>query len=320
MRLFKRGNTYYIEFERSNKRSLHTSDEREAKRLFKIAKQEWLKGKIIKLNETDRITLNRFMEEYLKSRRHDLSSSTLRMDSIALRSFADSVGDIPLRLINETHIEKFKSDCLARGVKKISVNSYLRQLKASLNNALDKGYIKAKIKIKKFRIGKRLPKILTSAEIKMISGYSAGHDPEMYRYIIFALWTGCRREEIRNLTWQKTDGDTARIIGKGNRERIIYLLEPARDAMGEPKDIGPMFAQIHPDTITHRFKAICRACGIEDVHFHNLRHSSATKMVESGIPLEVIQKILGHSDIATTQIYAQIFDKTVKQEMQKLKF
>ncbi len=83
---------------------------------------------------------------------------------------------------------------------------------------------------------------------------------------------------------------------------------------------GPVFIQWHSDTITHRFKAVARACGIEDVHFHNLRHSTATQMLESGIPLEVVQRILGHSDIRVTQIYAKVRDQLVKREMAKLKW
>jgi site-specific recombinase XerD len=54
--------------------------------------------------------------------------------------------------------------------------------------------------------------------------------------------------------------------------------------------------------------------------FHSLRYSAATQMIASGISLDVIQKILGHAKIKTTQIYARIFDEIVAKEMQKLKW
>ncbi len=76
----------------------------------------------------------------------------------------------------------------------------------------------------------------------------------------------------------------------------------------------------HKSTVTGHFKQIARACEIEDVHFHNLRHSAATQMITSGIRLEVVQEILGHVDIRTTQIYAKIMDQVVYNEMQKLKY
>ena len=70
------------------------------------------------------------------------------------------------------------------------------------------------------------------------------------------------------------------------------LLPDALEAIGEPKDLGPVFHQFHKDTVSHRFKRIARECGIEDVHFHNLRHSAATQMIESGVIGDVVQRIL----------------------------
>ena len=78
----------------------------------------------------------------------------------------------------------------------------------------------------------------------------------------------------------------------------------------------------HPndkDKITKEFKAICRACDIEDVHFHNLRHTAATDMLSSGMRLEYVQKVLGHEAISTTQIYAKILQSDLKREMQKMR-
>jgi integrase/recombinase XerD len=143
----------------------------------------------------------------------------------------------------------------------------------------------------------------------------------MYRIIKFALWTGTRREEIYNLTWQDIYGDMASVIGKGDKERTIHLLPAAIRAMGSPKDIGYVFW--HPgdmDKITKEFKKIARACGIEDIHFHNLRHTAATDMLSSGIRIEYVQEMLGHENISTTMIYTKILQKDLKKEMEKMRF
>lgn len=320
MRLFKRGKVFFVEIERNKKKSLGTSDQAQAERLFAKIQKAYLEKKIILLDKSERITLSEFTTRYIESR-YDLSKKTLQMDRTALSSLADSIGgDTPLRLIDLEKIEAFKRDCIARGAQKKSVNSYLRHIRAAFNTAIAHGHIKQAPPIKNFKTKEVLPRTLTRDEIQILLQKAQDTMPDMHRIITFALWTGCRRDEIKRLRWQNYNNEThvATITGKGNKERIVPILDPALDAMGKSKDIGYVFPQWHLDTYTHRFKAVAISCGITDIHFHNLRHTSATMMVESGIKLEIIQKILGHSDISTTQIYAQIYDQVVRSEMKKL--
>jgi site-specific recombinase XerD len=88
--------------------------------------------------------------------------------------------------------------------------------------------------------------------------------------------------------------------------------------MGKPERKGFIFLQTHPVTYTHRFKEYARKCGIIDKSFYNMRHSAATSMLEAGIDINVIQKILGHSDISTTQLYAKVIDSFIMKEIKKL--
>ena len=90
--------------------------------------------------------------------------------------------------------------------------------------------------------------------------------------------------------------------------------------MGPPQDLGYVFW--HPndlDKYTKEFKKIARACGIEDLHFHNLRHTAATDMLASGMKVEYVQEVLGHEDISTTMIYVKILQRNLKREMQKMR-
>ena len=70
---------------------------------------------------------------------------------------------------------------------------------------------------------------------------------------------------------------------------------------------------------TKEFKKIARACGIEDLNLHNLRHTAATDMLASGMGIEYVQEVLGHADISTTQIYTKILQKNLRREMQKMR-
>ncbi len=322
MRLFQhpKYKTWYVEFERGKTRALRTKDEKKAKEVYRHLEKEWLKGRLLQLDEGKRITLAEFTKEYIKSR-SDLDPDTLRMDSLALRNLADVVGKTTaIKAINAKKIDRFKSACRARGLSPHSINAYLRHIRAAFNQAVEWEYIKKVPRIKSVKVGKHQPRILTKDEINRILDYARKHEFQMWRMISFALWTGTRREEIIILKWQNVTEDSCKIRGKGDKDRTVPLLPGALEAMGESKDIGPVFWQWHKDTVSKKFKKIARMCGIEDIHFHNLRHSAATQMVASGIKLEVIQRILGHSDIRTTQIYAQIYDQVVQDEMKKLRY
>ena len=94
---------------------------------------------------------------------------------------------------------------------------------------------------------------------------------------------------------------------------------PAAQRTAGRGDIGFVFWHLSDMAIiTHKFKKFCRACGIEDIHFHNLRHTAATDMLRAGLRLEHVQKILGHSTIGTTQIYVEISQDDWRREMQKM--
>lgn len=111
------------------------------------------------------------------------------------------------------------------------------------------------------------------------------------------------------------------LIGKGDKERTVPLLPGAIEARGEKKDIGPVF--VHWRNLaryTKTFKRIARACGIEDIHFHHLRHTAATRMIESGVELSFVKGMLGHSSVTTTEIYTAIVQKKLAEEMKKLRY
>ncbi len=147
-------------------------------------------------------------------------------------------------------------------------------------------------------------------------------NPERRRVWIFTLWTGARRQEVIDLTWERITLEKrpkARLIEKGNKERVVPLMPSAVEALGERRDIGPVFIfnlrrekrprQVHPDSITRWFKELLDRVGIQGYRFHDLRHTAATYMVARGVDLRTVQAILGHADIATTMIYTHILSE-----------
>jgi integrase len=323
MRMFKRNKAayWYYSLRRGHEKSLRTKDKREATRLYNIIKKEVLKGRLVQLDGDKRITLSEFKNVFFE-RHTDIDDDTTRAYDLACRLFIDSTGGSTLlSRISEKHINRFKSDCLARGCRKTSVNTYLRHIRGILNKAFEWGVTKQKIPVKMYRIPKRHPRTLSEDERNAIIEYAKKNNIEMYRIIQFALWTGARREEIANLTWQNVHNNIARIIGKGDKERTIPLLPKALKAMGPIKNIGYVF--IHWNDLNRyskEFKKIVRAVGIEDVHFHHLRHTAATQMIGSGIEISFVKEMLGHTSVTTTEIYTAVVQKTLKEQMKKMRY
>ena len=320
MRLFKRKNGYwYYEFVHNKPRSLKTKDKALATSVYSRLKKEYLKGKLVNLDTDSRITIKQF-EKIFFADHNDIADPTIAAYQLAFKLLSQAFGGTTLlsRIAVKSKLNEFKRICLARGVKKISINTYLIHTRGILNKAFDWGFLKKKACIELYKLPKRHPRILSPSEREAILKRAYKTDYQMHRIIRFCLYTGARRAEIASLTWPMVGDASCRLIGKGNKERTIPLLVGAIEAMGEPKDIGYVFEHFNDLSVyTKRFKKIARACGIEDLHLHNLRHTAATEFLRAGMSLEVVREILGHLDLATTEIYAKILQDRINAEAKK---
>lgn len=150
-----------------------------------------------------------------------------------------------------------------------------------------------------------------------------------------AVGTGLRRGELINLRWRDVDLQERRIhvrhredfSTKGNAERSIPLRGNALLTLQEmshtrsPKRDEPVFKDqngnaIRPDRVSSRFKTFVRKAGLDDrLHFHSLRHTTASWLTMDGVPMRVIQAILGHASIQTTEIYSHLAPETLDAAM-----
>jgi site-specific recombinase XerD len=317
MRLFKRKNgRWYVEFKRGVKRSLGTADAQTAAEIFKDLLKAEANEKLVALDAGENISLADFKKEFLS--RHEINNQkTFDAYDLAGRLFIDSAGSSTrLTRVTDKTIAKFKNDCRARGVKQVSINTYLRHLRTYFNQAYYWNYIDKPIRLK-IKKDKTAPRIFTQAETELLLLHARHCRPDMYRCIKFALWTGARRIEIKRFCWQHVSAGTATLYGKGDKKRTIPLLPGALAAMGPAADIGPVFVQYDLSTYTHLFKKLARDCGIDDISLHKMRHTAATYMLAAGMDIVYVQEMLGHADIATTRIYAQVLQEGLKKEALK---
>lgn len=321
MRLFKRGKFWHVEFARGKSKSIRTSDEKTARGIFKEMEREYLRGRLVQLDNR-RMTIKEFAADY-ETHRPGVSKWTLKKDMLSLKLLREAVGNVQLKSLSGAKIDEFKRVCLARHAKPQTVNGYLRHIKAALSYAMDNGLIDKRPKIKTVPVDRGLLKdrIVSPANLIKLLEAAKKADVDLWRYFTFLLWTGARRSEALCLQWQDVDLDrgVCRLRKtKGRRDREIPLIPAVIETLTPSKDIGPVFMQHHADTVSKHFKKAALACGL-GARLHDLRHSAATYMLRSGIALEVVQAILGHEHISTTMIYAHVLDDLKQREMQKMR-
>ena len=182
---------------------------------------------------------------------------------------------------------------------------------------------------------KRLPKALTDGEIeKLLRSIEPVTPATLCDHAMLELCyaSGLRLAELRGLRLEQLQLDAGfiHVIGKGNKERIVPVgrraieaieryLEHGRGKLAKTgKSPGNVFltsrgSAFAPVTLWSRIKKRCGFAGIErNITPHMLRHSFATHLLEHGADLRVIQELLGHSSIATTEVYTHVAGKRLK--------
>lgn len=159
--------------------------------------------------------------------------------------------------------------------------------------------------------------------------------PDYHAIVRFALLTGCRREECVDLTWRAIDWQNRqfRVTGKGRKTRTIPLTDGVRDLLRPlPRAHERVFVfasaradfaergSLHPmnaEGLKSIFaRAVARA-GIEDFHFHDLRHTCASRLLRTSRNLRLVKDLLGHEDIQTTLKYAHVTIEDLRNAMQE---
>lgn len=270
--------------------------------------------------DPSRVSLVKLAAQFLEERAPYLAKNSLDRYRVSLKALAADFGqDCLVRTITARKLGQWAQLRLKQGVSPAGVNTDLRHIKAVLRRAEKWGVLEKAPDVEMIKEPRRLPRHLSAKQIDIL--LNAEGNPERKRLWVFMLWTGCRRSEALGLRWENlTWGDkpAARVVGKGDRERVVPLLPPVVAALGEPKDIGPVFPLVYLDTATKWWQKLVRSQGMAGIRLHDLRHTAATYMISKGVPVGVVRQIMGHSDIRTTMGYAKALVADLYDEMSKL--
>ena len=273
----------------------------------------------------DGLKISRFRDEYMEYVTNDKSKKYIKSIGLSFRQLLRYSKDIPLENLDARLLDQFVS-------KKFSTSPaaallYFRTLKAALSKAVVWGYIDENPlkKIKPPRLKKSLPIFILKSELEIILYKTK--TIMLKELFTTAFYTGMRLGEIVNLVWDCVDFKRNIIIvkningftTKNKKERIIpmnSIIESLMiDRFNKVKNVNNnnyIFSRIkgiklNEDYVSKKFKVAVRDSGLNDnIHFHTLRHSFASRLIQKGVSLFVVKELLGHEDIKTTQIYSHL--------------
>ncbi|WP_156299255.1 tyrosine-type recombinase/integrase [Streptobacillus canis] len=191
-------------------------------------------------------------------------------------------------------------------------------------------------KIHNLKKEKRLPHALTVEEIKAIIE-SFNHEPTSRRdqlIVKFLVATGARISEVLNLEIkdiENSDFEFAKLYGKGSKYRFVPIyLELENEIKEYIKDVRPklkgaegsylLFPGIRRENFWKVLNKHAQNVGIEkNIHPHLFRHSAATMMIENGADIRIVQELLGHASITTTEVYTHVEKSKLKEIYKRVK-
>jgi integrase/recombinase XerD len=261
--------------------------------------------------------------------------ASYRLDLIQYALWLQRQG-LNLQSAERMHVLSYLSALHARGLKARSSARALSALKAFYGRALQDGLITANPTslVRAPKLPKSLPKALSEREIDELLAApdvstAAGLRDKAMLELMYA--TGLRVSELVPLSAEQVNLRQAavRIVGKGNKERLVPFGEIALDHLERYLQLGreqlPNARTSSVLFLTQRGEAMTRQAfwylvkryalkaGIRTLSPHGLRHSFATHLLNHGADLRVLQLLLGHAELSTTQIYTLIAREKLKQ-------
>lgn len=292
------------------------------------------------------MALTELRDKYLAYLRFELnlSANTCQaylQDVDKLLSYIEAEG-IDLRALDYPRLQHFLSTLYDLGIHPNSIARIISGVKSFGRYLHLEGYVEADptVLLEVPRKGRYLPEVLTTGEVDRIieaAGSKGGHEALRNRAIIELLFScGLRVSELCQLSFPDLflEEGYLRVLGKGSKQRLIplspsaiqelktYLADPARPTPKRGQEqyvflsrLGKAISRI---TVFVFIREAAEMAGItKKISPHTFRHSFATVLLEGGANLQAIQLLLGHEDVATTEIYTHIDRTKLREQVER---
>lgn len=239
--------------------------------------------------------------------------------------------DIALTQLDKAFIEGFEYYLtIERGLKRSSIASTLSVLQSIVLQAIRRGYLELNPFIGySYERPKGKPRSITKVELQALIALEI--EWENYRIVrdlfVFSCFTGLAISDVRNLREEQIVLEEGELWIKGRRQKTktpyrVQVLPPALTMIERYRGrrSGFVFDVPTVDIILNGMRYLKKQLQIDrPLTFHMARHTFASLItLSSGVPLETVSQMLGHSDLRTTQIYAQVSSERIRQDMQRV--
>ena len=288
---------------------------------------------ILREAEEEKSDLRKRIWYYLGAKRIDgLSPRTLNNYKYTLEMFAEKMNKGVSKITTDDIRGYITYLSETRNLKETSLQTHINTLRAFFGWLYVEEKIKKNpmLKIHSLKIDKKSARqALSAEELERLRDACKGYREKAL--VEFLVSTGCRLSEVAQLNTDDLNLNDRSVVvtGKGDKDRPVYFSVRARlmlqEYMKERKGGTGLFVSTKTPYLPLKQRAIqriihavsVRAGLAARVHPHLLRHTFATQALNSGMDVTVIQRLLGHEDIATTQIYAAMNEDVVKHQYNK---
>lgn len=285
----------------------------------------------LKQQPTDKSDFLAFVSQQLADKK-GVSFETIKAYRQLLKYLTDWKGRVSFADLTYSFVDSFSNHLLNKGLNQNSVNKHLRSLRAMINSAINNGLMDLnKYPFRNYRIkhvaanrAHLTPEEIERIETLTIENPTLAAVRDMY---LFSVYTGLRYSDIIRLTAEN-------IVTTGNKTFLTLTMQKTALPLNIPlhalfdgkpitlinKYLTDRRATIFPPYtngyINENLRQIAQLADIKKhITFHTARHTAATYLLNKGVNIVIVQKILGHTNVSTTEIYAKMLGATIEKEL-----
>jgi len=322
MGLYRRGKIFWFTIMQDGKRiqvSTKTDDKKLAVRIYSKAIYDIQEDRWFETARLKKITFDEMVKKYLTDYAKQRDPRTAKLLLPFFTGY--TLSQITTKLIAEYRNMRLKK------VKPATVYQELALMRRMFNVAIKEWEWMRDNPVSRlsFSVGNKnaRDRWLTLEEEEKLLNFAT--NPKWLRnLIVFALHTGMRRGEILNLMWKDVDfkRKTVTIVkSKNNEKRAIPMSQTLYDTLKNIEKVVDISGRVFPisgSSLRHAFDDTVIKAGIEDFHFHDLRHTFATRLVQNGVDLYKVKELLGHKTINMTMRYAHHYPESLRSSVEVL--